>query len=188
MNLTRLFLLPLCLLVFALANPAAQAAERPAQWAQPVQLQGSDNFYKVSDELYRAAQPSKDDMRAYEKFGIRTVINLRGFNSDKSEVRGTGLKLVEIPIKTWRAGDDKNVVAVLQAIRDAEKPVLIHCMHGADRTGMMVAMYRMVEQGWSREAAVDEMMNGGYGFHTVWDNITDYMKSVDVERVRARLR
>jgi protein tyrosine/serine phosphatase len=188
MKVARLFSGTLFLLLFALGCAVCQAGERPAEWGQPVALAGSDNFHKVTDELYRAAQPDKEAMRAYERFGIRTVINLRGFNSDKDEVRGTNLTLVEIPIKTWQAGADGNVAAVLQAIRDAEKPVLIHCMHGADRTGMMVAMYRMVEQGWSREAAVDEMMNGGYGFHTVWDNITDYVKSVDVERVRAGLR
>lgn len=185
--LTRL----LFLLAFCLACVTAQpglAESRPAEWAQPVDLPGAENFHRVSADLYRAAQPGPAAMRAYERFGIRTVINLRGFHSDRDEIRGTNLILVEIPLKTWRAGDDKNVVAVLQAIRDAEKPVLLHCMHGADRTGLMAAMYRMAEQGWSREAAIDEMLNGGFGFHTMWDNITDYLKTVNVERVRARLR
>ncbi|HET8706279.1 MAG TPA: hypothetical protein VFM46_08265, partial [Pseudomonadales bacterium] len=54
------------------------------------------------------------------------------------------------------------------------------CQHGADRTGVMSAMYRMVEQGWSKQEALDEMINGGYGFHPLWSNIIDYIKQVDI--------
>ena len=52
-------------------------------------------------------------------------------------------------------------------IRRASGPVLVHCLHGSDRTGTIVAMYRIVEQGWTREAAIAEMTGGGYGYHAV---------------------
>lgn len=169
------------------ALPAQTANVRPDVWAQPVELDASENFFKVTDDLYRAAQPTAAAMQAYEKFGIRTVINLRGFHSDKDEMAGTNMRLVELPTHTWAADDDEYVAAVLQAIRQAEKPVLVHCQYGADRTGMVMAVYRMVEQGWNREAALDEMLNGGFGFHSVWINISDYVRNVDIDKIRQLL-
>ena len=67
-------------------------------------------------------------------------------------------------------------------------PVLVHCWHGADRTGMVVALYRMVEQGWTREAAIEEMLEGGYGYHSVWKDIITFLETVDVEALRRALR
>lgn len=161
--------------------------QRPAQWAQPVSLSAAANFYKITDELYRAAQPTAEAMRAYEAFGIRTVINLRSFHSDKDEIAGTNLILVELPTHAWSDGDDGYIIEVLRAIRTAEKPVLVHCQHGADRTGMVIAMYRIIEQGWSRADALNEMQNGGYGFHSIWQNIPTYINSADINKISAAL-
>lgn len=149
----------ICLLLSAVPETPLQPAQalaaqeggtRPAQWAQPVLLPSSDNFYRINNDLYRSAQPDRQVMFAYADFGIRTVLNLRGFHSDEELVEGTSLALVEIPIHTWKAGHNDNVITMLQAIRDAKKPVLVHCQHGADRTGLAIAMYRIVEQGWSK--------------------------------------
>ena len=63
--------------------------------------------------------------------------------------------------------------------------VLVHCQHGADRTGLLVAVYRVVVQGWSKERAIDEMTNGGFGFHPVWKNLVAYLRHLDVARIRA---
>ena len=84
------------------------------------------------------------------------------------------------------AGDfnDKNIIDALKAIADAPKPILIHCRHGSDRTGVVVAMYRIVFQNWTKEEALDELMNGGYGFHTYYKNIPEYIKNVNVESIR----
>ena len=65
--------------------------------------------------------------------------------------------------------EDADVVRVLRIIRKRENgPFSIHCSHGADRVGVMIAMFRVVEQGWTKEDAIEEMMNGGYGFHPFW--------------------
>ncbi len=151
------------------------------------ELAAENNFYQVSDGLYRASQPDACMMRLYEEQGIKTVINLRAFHSDADKVEGTSLKLVEVPVLTWDLSMDE-VVTVLQAVRDAEKPVLVHCQHGADRTGMMVAMYRIVEQGWSKERAIAEMREGGFGFHSIWFHIDDFIMQADAEAVRNALR
>jgi len=76
----------------------------------------------------------------------------------------------------------------MRMLRNADKgPFLIHCQHGADRTGLMSAMYRMLEQGWKAEDALAELTEGGYGYHSMWRNIRRYVSSVDVEKLRAAI-
>jgi protein tyrosine/serine phosphatase len=176
----------MALALLACANNSAAA--RPPEWAQPLALSGVPNLHQVDDHLYRSAQPKAPGMRKLEQqLGVRTVINLRNFNSDQREIRGTQLALEEMDINTWDVRDE-HVVRVLKILRDrARGPFLVHCQHGADRTGLMMAMYRMVEQGWSREDAVREMTQGGYGFHKTWRNILRYVRRVDVDKIRAAL-
>jgi len=159
-------------------------AGRPPEWAQPLPLEGVPNLHRVSDSLYRSAQPTAQGMKNLEKLGIRKVINLRAFHSDRDELAGTRILNEELSVKTWHI-EDEDVVRVLRLVKDpAGGPYLIHCLHGADRTGTMVAMYRMVVQGWRREQAIDELVNGGYGFHPLWKNILSYLQEVDVGRIR----
>lgn len=171
------------LLILALS---LAGSSRPAQWATPLTLKGADNLHKVNDSLYRSEQPTALGMRNLaDSLGIRTVINLRAFHSDRKKIKGTRLNLREIEIDTWDI-DDKEIVRALRVIRwEGKGPYLVHCLHGADRTGTVNAMYRMVFQGWSREEAIREMTQGGYRFHSVWKNILKYLKTVDVAAIKA---
>jgi protein tyrosine/serine phosphatase len=163
------------------------AGARPANWAAPIQLDGVPNLHRISDHLYRSEQPTAQGFRNLEKLGIRTVINLRYFNSDDEEAEGTGLNLQRVKILTWRAGDE-HVIEVMRMLRRKENgPFLIHCQHGADRTGLMSALYRMLEEDWRAEDALAELVDGGYGFHKMWKNIRRYVLSVDVSRLRAAI-
>ncbi|HUQ08743.1 MAG TPA: tyrosine-protein phosphatase [Steroidobacteraceae bacterium] len=166
---------------------AAAAAARNAKWAVPIALAGVPNLHRITDSLYRSEQPTAEGFRNLEKLGIRTVINLRYFNSDDDEAQGTNLNLHRVRILTWRAGDD-HVVEVMRLLRQKENgPFLIHCQHGADRTGLMSAMYRMLEQNWTPEEALAELIDGGYGFHSMWKNIKRYVLAADVTRLRESL-
>ncbi|MDL2317158.1 tyrosine-protein phosphatase [Desulfovibrio sp. OttesenSCG-928-A18] len=186
------FLLPVllafCCCACASSRPEPGAQPRPAQWAQPVQAPGADNLYQVDRGLYRAAQPNARGMRALEEHGIRTLLNLRSTDSDPPLARGTGLSLRHLPFKAHSIANEDNAVLILQAIRDAQKPLLVHCTHGADRTGFAIAMYRMVEQGWSREEALREMVQGDFGFHAMFSSIPAYIRQADLESIRSRLR
>lgn len=163
------------------------AAERPAEWAQPVSMPGVGNLHRITPLLYRSEQPTQEGMANLEKLGVKTVVNLRALFDDEDEVKGTGLKRVDVGIFTWWVGD-KHVVAVLKALRRREDaPFLLHCQHGADRTGLMSAMYRLVEEGWTKEAALRELREGGYGFHPQWKNIVRYVETVDVSEIRRRV-
>jgi protein tyrosine/serine phosphatase len=165
--------------------PVPAAAEaRPASWAEPIEMEGAPNLHRISPMLYRSEQPNALGMKNLEKLGIRTVINLRAFNDDDDEVKGTTLRTERVKILTWRIGD-AHVIEVMRMLRNAENaPFLIHCQHGADRTGLMSAMYRILEQGWTADDALKELVDGGYGYHSMWKNIVRYVRSVDVDKLR----
>ena len=167
--------------------PAAAPAPRPAHWAEPVELEGAPNLHRITPQLYRSEQPTATGMKNLEKLGIRTVINLRYFNHDKDEVKGTNLRTERTKILTWRV-DDAHVIEVMRLLKQTENgPFLIHCQHGADRTGLMSAMYRILEQNWTKEDALRELIEGGYGYHSMWRNIPRYVQSADVAKLRASI-
>ncbi len=159
---------------------------RPPHWAQSMQMKGVPNLHKVSDALYRSAQPSAEGMNNLKTMGIETVINLRSFHSDREEIGDTGLAYEHIYMKAWHP-EEKEAVRFLQIVTNPRRvPVIVHCQHGADRTGSMCALYWVAVQGWSKEEAIEEMMQGGFGFHGVWDNLLQWINALDVERIKRR--
>ncbi|WP_082551992.1 dual specificity protein phosphatase family protein [Massilia sp. Root351] len=178
----------------AAATATAASPAKPAQveavtarnqdWATLIHEPG--NLYSVTPTLFRSALLRPDDVKRLQALGIKTVVSLRAFHNDKKVLRGSGIKPVSVPINTWDISDGK-IIQALRAIRAAEQhgPVLLHCQHGADRTGLVTAMYRILYQQRSKEDALREMKEGGYGYHSVWKNIESYLRKVDVEAIRA---
>jgi protein tyrosine phosphatase (PTP) superfamily phosphohydrolase (DUF442 family) len=159
---------------------------RPLRWAQPMQMKGVPNLHKVSDTLYRSAQPSKEGIKNLKAAGIETVINLRSSHSDRDEIGETGLAYEHIYMKAWHP-EEEDAVRFLQIVTNPiHAPFLVHCQHGADRTGTMCALYRVTVQGWSKEEAIEEMIQGGFGFHGVWDNLIQWISTLDVERIKKK--
>lgn len=166
------------------AYPEAGTPERPEPWADAVELKGVPNLHKVDEGLYRSAQPSAEGMKALKELGVETIVNLRSFHSDRDEIGTTGLGYEHIYMKAWHP-EYKEAVRFLQiATNPKRRPVLVHCMHGSDRTGAMVAVYRMAVEGWPKDRALREMTEGGYGYHTIWVNLPEWMEELDVEQVR----
>ncbi|MDO9071581.1 MAG: tyrosine-protein phosphatase, partial [Deltaproteobacteria bacterium] len=131
-------------------------ANRPETWAQPVKLEGVPNLYRVSGELYRGDQPSAQGMQNLKNLGLKTILNLRSFHSDRGEIGDTGLAYEHIYMKAWHP-EEEDVVRFLKIVTDPKRaPVLVHCQHGADRTGTMIAVYRIAVQGWSKAEAIRE--------------------------------
>jgi protein tyrosine phosphatase (PTP) superfamily phosphohydrolase (DUF442 family) len=161
-------------------------AVRPANWAQKVEMAGVKNCCQVTTNLYRGAQPTAEGMKQLKMLGIRTVINLRAFHSDKDEVAGTGLKSVRFEMKPWHA-EEEDVAGFLKVVTDTNNlPVFVHCARGADRTGMMCAMYRIVVCGWSKPEAIDEMKNGGFDFNPAWHDLVSFIEKADVADIKRR--
>jgi protein tyrosine/serine phosphatase len=175
------------LLAALLCLTSTAPAERPAMWAQPVKATALRNLHRVTPQLYRSAQPDAAGMREVEKLGVKTVIDLRDFNDDRKEARGTKLRMLRVKMDAWQIEDEDIARALAMLRRKQDGPFLVHCHHGSDRTGVVCAMYRLVEQRWSREDAIRELTEGGYGFHPMWKNISRYLRKVDIAKVRRRV-
>ncbi len=161
---------------------SATAGQRPATWAAPVFSERIGNFYRLDDKVYRSEQPDRKGFEELKAIGIRNILSLREFHSD-DDGREAGLTLYRVRME---AGDItiEQVVEALRIIRNAEGPILIHCWHGSDRTGLVSAMYRIVFQGWPKEDAIDELMHGGYGYHAMYKNIPEFIRQADIEQVK----
>jgi len=157
---------------------------RPVKWARPVHMEGVPNLHKVSDSLYRSAQPSAKGMANLKAAGIETIVNLRSFHSDRDEIGNLGLAYEHIYMKAWHP-EEEDAVRFLQIVTNPKRtPVLVHCQHGADRTGIMCALYRVAVQNWDKKEALREMTEGGFGFHAIWENLISWFEKLDIEAIR----
>lgn len=175
----------LVIALWAAVVPAAETPSRPDTWARPVQSEHLKNFYKLDDKVYRSAQPNAKGFKELKTLGIRNVLSFRDYHSDDDgEVLGLNLYRIQM-----EAGDitAEQVVEALRIIKHADGPILIHCWHGSDRTGMVSALYRIVFQGWSKEEAINELMHGGYGYHSLYKNIPEFIQKADIEEIRGRV-
>ena len=133
----------------------------------------------------KSAQPAHKHFHLLEKQGIGEVITLRDWHPENDVA--SRFKFHQITMKAGGIKDEE-IVKALRIIVSAEKPVLIHCYHGSDRTGAVVAMYRMVVQNWSRDKAIAELMEPKHGHHArIFPNIRRYLQNVDIERIRKQV-
>lgn len=154
--------------------------------ARLITVSGCENLYKVSDNLYRGAQPTAEGFRELEKKGIKTVINLRSFHSDLDKLKETSLEYISIPMDAWNPKPEQ-VDEFLRVVSDpAKQPIFVHCQHGADRTGTMTAIYRIVIENWDVEKALNEMQYGPFGFHEIFSGLPKFIEDLDIESLRRK--
>jgi protein tyrosine phosphatase (PTP) superfamily phosphohydrolase (DUF442 family) len=129
-------------------------------------LQYEGNFHTVSaGVLYRSAQLSKTEIRwAVREYRIKSVLNLRGAHAGQSwyddEITAAGelgLAHFDYPLSSKRFLTSQQIDQVLDIVRTAPKPLLIHCKSGADRSGLIAALYRFSETGASASEADQEL-------------------------------
>ena len=173
-------LLPLGLLACGTTS-SETTRPRPLHWAQPMVGSSIDNWHRVDDVLYRCGQPDDAGMRELAAHGVRTIVNLRAWHSDHDEVAGSGLTLVEVPLGAGSLTYPE-LVAAVRALLAAEKPVVVHCWQGADRTGAVVAAWRVAVHGWTPAAALDEMVAGGFGHASIYGNLRELVAGLDRAR------
>jgi protein tyrosine/serine phosphatase len=124
------------------------------------------NFHKVSDKLYRGAQPVGGFAKKLGDLGVKTVVNLRGEDEisrgEQKEAEAAGLRYFSISMPGLSAPSDEQVNRVMKIIDDPEnQPVFIHCKRGSDRTGTIAAVYRISHEGWNAERAIAEAKHYG---------------------------
>ncbi len=152
--------------------------------AETLVMEEVPNFHRVGPELYRGAQPSQLGLKRLQKFGIRTIVSLRSFHFEFEEVQEMGMSFEQIYMKAWHP-EKEDIVRFLKIMNDPQRaPVFLHCQHGADRTGLMIGVYRVTFCGRTKEAAIQEMVEGGYGFHPIWGNLIDFFRNLDIDALR----
>jgi len=127
---------------------------------------GIKNFWEVEPGLYRGAQPTKQGYETLKKLGVKTIVNFRKDRSVKKErvwAEKEGVRFISLP---WRSRDHYSpqlLYAFLEiAGNPKDRPLFVHCKAGRDRTGLMMAAYRMYHDGWSESQAYSEMKRLGY--------------------------
>jgi tyrosine-protein phosphatase SIW14 len=137
------------------------------------------NFHQVNEHLYRGAQPLAGGMKELAALGVKTVINLRGpdegTRAEEDEARAAGLVYFSVPLPGFGRPRDEQVEKVLALINDARNwPVFVHCHHGEDRTGTIIAVYRISHDGWTVEQAKKEAKR--YGMSRFQFAMKDYIE------------
>jgi tyrosine-protein phosphatase SIW14 len=178
----------------------AGCATRPAapptrEWQQPCDdcIAGVANFTQVTEKLWRGTQPDSHDpevFRRLEARGLKTVINLRHDHDDFPRLRETRLEYLWIPMRAWHP-ETEDIVLVLSTLRRATAdpkrwPVFVHCAEGKDRTGYVIAAYRIIEQGWDADDAIHEMFD--FRYNPIWFGNPAFLRHLQAQREEIRAR
>jgi protein tyrosine phosphatase (PTP) superfamily phosphohydrolase (DUF442 family) len=167
--------------------PPAPSTPRNPRWAVRLDRPGLTNFHRVSPVLYRGAQPTREGLEELRRLGVKTVVSLRAFHGEREAVAAAGLGYERISFKVWHPEDEDLRRFLAVATDPSRQPVFVHCLRGADRTGTAVAAYRMCVEGWSREDAIEEMVDGGFEFNPRFGNLVTYLRGLDVAALSAGL-
>ena len=127
------------------------------------------NFYQVNQHLFRGAQPDKQGFDFLNKLGVKTIIDLRESGARSKEeqktVTSAGMKYINMPMSGLRPPTESESAKILGILEDdAHGPVCVHCKRGADRTGAVIAAYRIDHDGWDNTRALNEAMANGMSF------------------------
>ena len=137
-------------------------------------------FHQVSPSLYRGARPESVGLTELKALGIKTDLNLDNDvdsnRSEKAQAEALGIQYVSQPLSGFWAPEDAQINQILSIMNDpANFPIYIHCLHGQDRTGLLVGLYRIYTEGWTPAAAYTEMLN--LGFHRSLVKINHYFET-----------
>jgi tyrosine-protein phosphatase SIW14 len=137
----------------------ALAFSLPA-WSAQVEAPGIPNFHQVNERVYRGGQPAPEGWQSLSKLGVKTVIDLRREDehstaAEAKAVAAAGLNYVNVPMKGVVAPTNEQMAKIF-ALLNSDEPVFVHCKRGADRTGVVIAAYRIAKDGWERPKALSE--------------------------------
>ena len=169
-----------------ISPPALPRPEKRMPWATKMDAPPLENFYRVTPELYRGAQPDAAGMRKLKELGIKTIVNLRLAHSDADEIGGLDIASEHIRIDPFKPDMDVLVRFLRVATDPNRTPVFVHCQRGIDRTGLAVAAYRIVVCRWTKTQALDEMLNGPFGYDEIFVNVPAFLDKLDLAELRRR--
>ncbi len=147
--------------------------------------EGIQNFGRVSETLYRGAQPDPKGVRNLQRLGVGLIINLRkpgeGWKLEEAEARACGITFTNVPMRGVGRPTDEQVKNILALIKSSPKPVFIHCEHGCDRTGTIIACYRIQHDQWTSVTALEEAKRYGMSKleHAMRQYVLDFGKKTE---------
>jgi protein tyrosine/serine phosphatase len=125
------------------------------------------NFHRIAPQVYRSNQPSERQLRAiHRRVGLRTILNMRGKSKNSfylfedETCKKLGITLVDLPMSASEAPSRDKLERLYDLFQTMEKPVLIHCKSGADRTGLAAALYLLLIEGKTVEEAKRQLSFG----------------------------
>jgi protein tyrosine/serine phosphatase len=161
-----------------------------ALFGQTLTAPGVPNFHQVDEHVYRGAQPTPEGFGSLSKLGIHTVIDLRaehaGSDSEKNLVESHGMKYIFVPMHGFAAPSDEDIRKVLGIMGTTEAkdwPVFVHCRLGKDRTGTVVACYRIAHHNWGNEKALTEAR--GYGMSFFQRSMQRYVMAYQAPKIES---
>src|SRR5208283_2002774 len=170
-----LFLLAALCLALVLIHALWQSPELVSPlppFAEKISLQGIHDAGKVSDQLFRGAQPTLSSLPQLKTLGITTIVDLRSESpqtreSERLRAESLGLRFVHIPVGGFSNPSPAQLAQFFSILRQTPpQKVFVHCEFGEDRTGVFIASYRIAFQHWSPEQALAEMY--AFGFRGFW--------------------
>ena len=146
------------------------AAALPTWTLAASELAGVGNFQKVDDHVYRGAQPTDQGFLNLAKLGVATVVDLREpgdrAKTEEKVVKAAGMQYISVPMKGMETPSDESVTKILALLEDKTTgPVFVHCQRGADRTGGVIACYRVEHDHWQNDRAVSEARTLGMSWY-----------------------
>jgi protein tyrosine/serine phosphatase len=153
------------------AQSSAAASTDLSAEAQKIAVAGISNAGKINDFLFRGAQPSKQGLAQLKELGVTTIVDFRGWGheveSERRQAESLGLRFISIPLGGWSTPTSAQIAQFFVLLRSSPgQKIFVHCKYGEDRTGVMVAAYRIGENHWSAQQAIEEMYF--FGFHYHW--------------------
>jgi tyrosine-protein phosphatase SIW14 len=130
---------------------------------------GIKNFYQINEHVYRGGQPTQEGFQYLSKIGVKTVLDLRENDSrtpgEKRMVSEAGMQYVNVPMTGLTPPTDVEISKILALLEDeVSGPVFVHCKRGADRTGAVIAAYRIDHDHWDNVKALKEAMSDGMSY------------------------
>jgi protein tyrosine/serine phosphatase len=151
------------------AQEAAPKSSISSNYGQKIVVPGIHNAGKVSDNVFRGAQPNLSSFSLLKQLGVTTIVNLRSesaakVDKERREAQALGLRYVYIPVGGFSNPTNEQLASFFTLLRETPAPtIFVHCEFGRDRTGVFIASYRIAFQNWTADQALSEML--AFGFH-----------------------